>query len=1025
MAVPRLESPIMAYYYYPETRVLQLAQSINVATHRWEESLVRARGAQVIDRAARRTRNDANRVFGYNKINLDEILQAHFDVSDPTTAMHLDSILDSPDALPEDHDVYFEIPIDINESIFGSRNQNSRQQLPPEEINVVAFSQIDIRALHEEFGIDPVDSGLSQIGGNLIFEKCLERSEGSYLGMRVPEKRKIFTLPDGRTYSGPVHYHPDIDGQRGPSGYVGYMAGPAGGDMSIRDTLSVREVPNSKIVAKILTDSALNAEGQLLSENNSFNGFGNDTSFEAEDYGMLSLGDHILSALRSQYGTIISSSPEIAIRDKNERLKHLCVASLRKGKLNITHSFENLSPTELSWINIAGTRPYHGSLFALDLSNLLRYNSEYGYIIERHATSNRDNPNPSVRPAIQKSDSLLQNFVNLSRIYSMRITRERVTNHPLGNNLVSTPDYEKLNEDQVAKDMVDTNSPARNAQGIVQNGSVIVTARNNNCEISERDPSLSTLRKLFFVKDYDLFDRHSFGNYEYKLDLKIHDGLLLYMKRELTKLRRSISNYEVYVEEASRPYIDPTMSSYYNGSSIQTSREQGRAKGNYNHSTKRFTPSFILRSQQLRDRSDKVVDAYVDSYFLLTASPAFTVGQKNQIKRSLLAENATLEFLEFFLSLCKKLENRFETILGLSGIEEREVFALDSNPKSISSSNQTPKSIIHLNGSTNIVAKAVSKNSVFARPLPVNEIDRSIQLQNPAVSFFGLSNSSINSGQIASSNRYTVQELAIISQDLSAAENNDSATAVGAAVNSSQFGGALSVEGQSYIKDRYKEIDNLLSTYKNTTFRTLVSNASEPIEKESDTEGQDKKFINIETQQAILGSILAADNRKIFEEEAEKQYKDFYFSKKSLGGLYSTVKESLTNHELINNSKNQQAPTYKEKVQTNTTTTKDKAQSSSKYQKSLEDKNAPVTSYNLEEPGVNTNFIIHKIDNSLYEGVVLVNNVEFVERSTAQNERTSGRIKETTQTTQTTQTNQGTPEISPSRPPSGGGGRSY
>ena len=974
IAAPKLGKAVMSRFYYPRTRVRDLSSGARAPIQQWERALGPRSGQEEVE--------NIYRLYGYEKVNLNQILQGHFTNQDPLSQMHRESVIDAPGSLSDSHNVYFEISIKLSEDIFPPPSGPGRSPQRPDEVNIMAFAQIDVKALQEDFGIHPKDSGLSQIGGELVLEKCLIKSAQSNFGMVVPRTRKVFSLPDGRMYSGPVHYHPDVDGRRGPNGYVGYMAGPAAGDMSNRETLSVREIPNNKVVAKVLTDVALNANGELLTQNNSYNGFGNDSSFEAEDYGMLSLGDNILSALRSQYGTIISTSPNISNREKNKRLKDLSVASLRKGKLNIVHSFTNLSPKDLSWINIQGGRPYHGNLFALDLNNLLRYNSEYGHIAERHSVNNIDNPNPSARPTIQKSQQLLREFVNLSKIYNIDILRERVSNLPKGNNVVSTPDYESLGEDEIIKKMITSTSPARPNQGSTRDGSVILRSENNFCEISERSPSPSTLRKVFFFKDYDLFERHSFGNYEYKVDLKIGDGILIYMRRALQRLRVSIKEYESYVQEASRPYLDVAQSSYYNGSTLDNSQETTRTLGNYNHSTDRFTAEFIRRSTALRSRSDSVVNSYFDSYFLLTANPAFTEAQKQQIKESLLAQNATLQFLEFFLSLCKKLESRFESILKKTGIDISQVTSLGSNLKPVSSSSRTPKSIIHLNGSTNVIAKAVSKNSVFMSvDLPTSNLASNI---TAGAHFFAINRADSISRSTRSGINFSFSQIATINNSLSSKKNNESFAEVSAAINKSKFGGALSVEGEEHISNEYKKIDNLLSSYKNTTFRSLVSEATEPVEKESDKEGRAQKFIGKEVQESILASILQSDNSTMFEEEVEKNYKDLFFSKKALGGLYSVVKESMSNYDLLNNSREETKETYKSKVMSNTDSKTERSNSSESYEDSLKEKVDPFTSFEILDEEVSYGIVIHKKSNSQYADAVLVNNVQFNDNSQTQ-----------------------------------------
>ncbi|HBQ60781.1 MAG TPA: hypothetical protein DD671_14485, partial [Balneolaceae bacterium] len=64
--------------------------------------------------------------------------------------------------------------------------------------------------------------------------------------------------------------------------------------------------------------------------------------------------------------------------------------------------------------------------------------------------------------------------------------------------------------------------------------------------------------------------------------------------------------------------------------------------GNYDYVNNTFTEKFVRRSLSLRKRTDDIVDAYIDMYYILTGRSQFTESRKLEMKNALLATSTSL-----------------------------------------------------------------------------------------------------------------------------------------------------------------------------------------------------------------------------------------------------------------------------------------------------------------------------------------------------------------------------------------------
>ena len=325
-------TPFIKFYFVASNRIIPSAQIASLSNtsqrieflvnltperhpiRRWEDVL----GPQTQEQLDAGAINPLNLV-GWQSRSLEEILQGQYFIRDPLTAtqaiepMHPDAMDD-----PEQYNSYFE----INLGLVGEKVLTLAEKL-----DIMAFCQVDIEGLQQRFEI-PEPGFLASLGGPLIIENCLVLDEENQYQTAL-KTRKLYYTEDGIIYQGPKHYH---NAQNpGPNGYIGWMSGPPNGPMDERFRLSVREVPNNKVVYRSSTERALNFNGQALTNENSFSGFSLDSDmFSTSENGLLSFGDDVMQALESQVGHIVNLGPATSnntVQQETERLSRS--ASLR------------------------------------------------------------------------------------------------------------------------------------------------------------------------------------------------------------------------------------------------------------------------------------------------------------------------------------------------------------------------------------------------------------------------------------------------------------------------------------------------------------------------------------------------------------------------------------------------------------------------------------------------------------------------------------------------------------------------
>jgi hypothetical protein len=985
IAAPKIKPSMLGAFYFEDKRVVNIYKA--VAPNRrdyynWELGLGPQR-----QRDLDHDHGNPFNLKGYTKLSLEEILQGQYFAKDPLTATEsIDPIDPYIIDNAENQNTSFSVEIELLNNPFGERE---------EELNILAFAQLDVQRIKEDFGLAAVQGlmNLMSVGSPLIYEKCMIRDEAAFSNNNnfiVPNKRKIFFLPDGSAYSGPVHYRsPEI---AGPRGYVGWVAGPyQEREENIANfrsrQLTMREVDNTKVVSKISMQRMLNHDGLVISQatqERAYFGFVGTPSIDNTPAGSLVFGDEIARTLQAQMGHLTTLG-ENTFQSYQERMRELAILSLKRGQLNLTNTA--VPPGDLSWVNIEDDDMFHGSVFMLKLDEIISANSRMGHLYEMHkrAVAARD-------LGSDISSIFMQQVIKHSRIYDFSVYRRRITNLARGSNRASSSDYEVYDVNDSESFVIRTTGP--NNPDVAE---VIVESSNDNARIFQHNAQRGSAEpeKIFILEDRALFRDYHTGRYEYIIDITVEDGILKEMERIYIKFKQSLRNYIKYVEEASRPYLDYRQSAYYSGNQFadgaqdEAERINAGTTGNYNYSTNQFTDAFIEKSLRERRVTDSIATLYSGVLHILTAAAPLTARQLDRIKDGLLAGNTNIEVLEYFMSLCMKLEKRFEAILG-SSREPYDEMNLGIKVKKISKNTQYPQRLINLRGEAKVHAKAIDKNAVMVQPdnprrMLSNARDPRRNLARVARigSFMSLdttirSTEPQNFGEAKDEIGFNIITLADPSTATTAKEVSEMQSKIKASMEASSKtppAGSGAIPGAS---DSLAVINGLLAKYGSTTIETLVKRAKdEEKSKKENKQEEDNRWHTSGFQTAIASSIVTADDSETFAKQTEEEYKDLYLKKERLKEMYDTVTSILAADKLATSP----AVTYEEKVKNSTTTEDIKKGESTKDEQAAQDlKGDKFEAQVLESdnPETTTGVVVYKSGDESIKGATVVNNVTLI-----------------------------------------------
>ena len=467
----RLTASSLSKIYYPKTRVQSLKNGTgDSGLLNWEETFkLRNVGIGSMQRQTR-LNGKINPLYGYIKVNMDEITRGDSFVTNTkktfgavsTTSLINGSGFTNID--PED-DTFFEVEMACDEQWLSIDQTNQADH----HRNIVAFCQLDVKALATEYGLENFIGTLSEYGGPMHYEKVLELSP--YVGTagrssvermwQVPKTVNYFEDQQGNPHKGLAHYH----GQNnpGPNGYIGWMSGPPGdGGMSGRKLLSRREIRNTKVVSKIHVATALGFDGLPLKDDgsNSFQGYPDVLSTTGDSvpspYGSLSFGEDLLSTLRSEVGMgmlEVQSGEAVNTLDtiKGSKMKRLVLTKEMAARPNFVESIATFLSTRNS---------NYSTYFSISKESILKLNSQYGYLIDFHKDAISDLPNfeqlllSSANEAQKQSYNFIKNCIERTKIYTMKIKRRRVTNLSSINNAASVPDYKTYDNNQIPEHLI-------------------------------------------------------------------------------------------------------------------------------------------------------------------------------------------------------------------------------------------------------------------------------------------------------------------------------------------------------------------------------------------------------------------------------------------------------------------------------------------------------------------------------------------------------------------------------------------
>lgn len=960
---PDLSQEDLGKFHYADTRIKRLTsntyptpQSPSVPIANWESTLgpMSTRSTNPVVRREQKNIFNPYRLFGHTTLSLDEILQNQFFVKNPLTAMeNQEPIKYSSVDESQGYNTQFEVEVEYAFPL---------DQLQT-NINILAFSHLDLSAMVEDFGID-ISQQIIGIGSDSQLEQCLLYSEDGSL--TVPRIRKAFFTEEGIQYRGPVHYHSTDN--PGPNGYIGFMSGPGlppmfGDETAIMRAqnrmmesafkLSVREVPNTKVFSKIFIESALNFEGKPLSSNNSYSGYTQESVLGsvsgADSAGLLSFGEDIQRTLLSQIGHIPDIDDNLSSLYQ-ERLGKLTELSLKRGRF----IFQGDVHSDISLETFS-----HNSIFFINIGDIVSSNSRLGHVYEMHR--NQEN---------RFSQSFMEYVAFYSNIVDFTVNRIRLTNTQLENNAASSGIYGRFDKNEEAKLVIKSHSPGY--------GSDIASVSNSKAELVSvgyaSDYQILGIR----ITDYDLFDNYNTGNYKYEISMSIEDGICAAVKTILQDYRIILEIFTQHVKEASIPYLDQETSGYYNGSKFVSKlsqfndgvreaiqREAAGASGNYNYRTQQFTPAFIEKSRLAPQASNDMVDAYCFAFALMTGQ-VITDQQLEDLKKSIKIENTDLNGLEYFLKLCIRVEKQLEILTDKSQDTVRDTLNLGSHKRQVPKGTSHPSNIITVVGTPKVVARAAHENSLFAQPLvsikqtEADEVERPPTrpetatppkpkrrrrrrrraLRSEGSTYVAIGIRQKESPEATPSRdgkkHYELQNVATAGAALPPENKIKINSKIKAAIQISKSAPIFGVEPKDGIKDELKEVENLLIAQGGTTLETLISESISDIGSEIDNKNKkESEFISNSLKATFVESVEISDNSKEFEKQIQSKYKDQVLKKEALGEMFETVKSVTLANKIMN--KDISKKSQKEKVRRRRKARNNKIEKEAKFKESLDD----------------------------------------------------------------------------------------
>ena len=943
-----LSAPEVSEYYWPSSRVQSLAtnRDLDSWTNRWEDAEVRREhgivGYKVI--------NFDEIVNGKQYFPADQAVKPNSKASaffsDPM------SVQNDFNASMEDN-TFFEIEIPLGEEWLSPPQAVPGQAIVPSSDphrNLLAFVHLDIKQLAHKYNLSNFSGFLSRVGGQLHYEKILElrddtyrRSLGEnsedYLKWMVPEFISYYEdRATGNIYRGQAHYHkPQFEGRaaRVQDRYEGYLEGPAElgpGEENLdnRRRLIKRRVRNTKVVSKLFLEQALGWDGKPLTSTNKFNGYrgmlltgapplmrdsgGSPVAQARAQVGMAAIAVDAVQEMADTTGEVGASEVNPMNTLYGKMLKRIAIRGAANAKASITQGYAESAPEITN-----GIRSNYLTVINLNFENLIKSHSKHGYFIDFHRDAldqevtnasqfgSPANPSQVFSPEFFSHQFIKQCLLR-SRIYSMNIKRRRLTNLPISNNPLGTNDYQNYDTNQIEEHLIMATTQPQSNFGDLERSSAFQfpSAENTrvSIQLSTEDPvgmdySPEGYVVPFALRDYDLFNRVQTGKYAYSISINVRDGISEYLETFCDLFEGDVHEYSKFLNAAQSPY------------QVIHIDDEKIASGNYDYEKEVFTSEFkdsYNNNGGLKTRMSSLVKRYMQAVYLLTKRKStFNIETRNNLLNMITPEQGQVSSMKAFLDACKKILNTLKSVVYEGRPEIEKTINLGTHKRIANKRSENPNKMIQIDGIIKNAVEALPKNAVFC------------EVSGDELVFFTLTESGAHTPSTREGSDSTTEETSVEDDVVVGAlgsepfqyDSSGNVIAKSSGFYRTEIGRGLSAYGKvvgttyhSSTKETYDhettsehtdpvdDINGALSQFGGTTLNYLLSQTVGNVDTEINQCGEvleTEREITSDIEGKIVESITTSENKETFIKEINDIYKDHYFTKKGLGGLYDFV----------------------------------------------------------------------------------------------------------------------------------------
>lgn len=570
-------------------------------------------------------------------------------------------------------------------------------------LRLFAMTHLDVQSLISDFALNDDPGSIAEmlkLGGNLAVENLLVRNEETAV-FDTPETYDILTYEDGTPYSGIYHVH--TVNNPGPDGYVGYMEGPRSPMAPNARRLYSRSVPYRKVIANFILNQ--------ISLENTFNG--SEELQEALDYNYSTPHTETRNMFSQLYSdtnlfasqlpifpggpTISSTSAVNTMRDTNlaniyqadsiQRLrkKHFDLLNERRDFSIFKDSYNYISYLEDNDIN-------HTIVFRMDFEKLVRAKSKYAFIIDNliKAYTNPNAPDSTVRQE-------LYDILSLVKITKFKVVRYRLSNEARSNNPVCTNDFDLFSNANTEVEVVSTSEPAASnrldfAESRDEDGDQLASIY--------EEPRVNAFNlRQFMLKDYNLAKKINYGNYAYRVEVHMEDGIKQRLFELAERMLRRQSRYMEFLSAAQGGTALPS------NTQSRVDFERNYVRGNisyekyYDHVNGRYSEAFKQLFTQ--EYATDVIGLITDFTRLEVLLGTISAESRSSLKKQLVKTISPLvkgdyETAEMFSVVVERSISSLLKILQRDTISDTSTSNFDSSGnsfrKSISRSPQNARS---------------------------------------------------------------------------------------------------------------------------------------------------------------------------------------------------------------------------------------------------------------------------------------------------------------------------------------------